>query len=196
MSNEVKEEAVEAAPAVQVSLEPLVLVAGETYQVRDQLKAIGGGTWCKPLGGWVFPDDKRATIMQVLDKAGLSHRHNAPGASAANKQESAAVNAAAAKDASSTACAGATLTVAPHKRALLVTGETMKVKDVLKSLHGSWNKTLKGWVFPGSQRATLLETLRADASNTVTEASASQSPAAKRQKKSAEDEFIDDDESE
>jgi len=225
-----------ADASTTVRLEPLVLVAGDTFKVKDQLKAIGGGTWCKPLGGWVFTDNKRAAIAAALDEAGVSHSNAAPGSQAATLQaasEAAASTAAAAVEASSTSAAGAVLTVAPHKKALLVTGDTKPVKDLLKvragpnphklaltthpgivararahlparlttrpppnyshylraqSLKGSWNKTLGGWVFPGSQRAALLEALRADPTNTVNEASASAAPPAKKQKKSAEDE--------
>jgi len=48
--------------------------------------------------------------------------------------------------------AGAKLNIAPHKKAILVTGETMKVKETLKALSGSWNKALVGWVFQGSKK--------------------------------------------
>eukprot|EP00962_Isochrysis_galbana_P046791 scaffold18906_cov122-Isochrysis_galbana.AAC.6 len=185
------------APAgPKVSLEPLLLVAGDTFKVRNELKAIGGGVWCKPFDGWVFSADKRDAIIAALDKAGTSYSDSAPGTHAASAQTSTAAAVEAAKDASTMASAGASLTVAPHKKAVLVTGDTMKVKDVLKGLKGTWNKTLKGWVFPGSQRAIVLETLRADPTNIVCEAAASTAgPAAKRQKKSAEDAFIDDDDS-
>ena len=43
--------------------------------------------------------------------------------------------------------AGATLSVRPHKRAVLVTGDTQLVKEQLKALKGSWNKALRGWIF-------------------------------------------------
>jgi hypothetical protein len=39
---------------------------------------------------------------------------------------------------------GATLYIALHKKAILVNGETQKVKDTLKALNGSWNKFLSG----------------------------------------------------
>jgi len=29
----------------------IVLVTGDTIKVKDTLKGIGGGTWCKPLSG-------------------------------------------------------------------------------------------------------------------------------------------------
>ena len=41
----------------------------------------------------------------------------------------------------------ATLSVRPHKRAVLVTGDTQLVKEQLKALKGSWNKALRGWIF-------------------------------------------------
>jgi hypothetical protein len=43
--------------------------------------------------------------------------------------------------------AGATLSVRPHKRAVLVTGDTQLVKEQLRALKGSWNKALQGWIF-------------------------------------------------
>ena len=64
--------------------------------------------------------------------------------------------------------ASATLMVAPHKKAILVTGETVKVKDTLQSLGGSWNRQLNGWCFPGSKRGAVLSVLCHDATNRVT----------------------------
>ena len=63
--------------------------------------------------------------------------------------------------------ANATLLVAKHKKAILVTGETKKVKEQLSALKGRWNGPLCGWIFPGGQRGAVLELLRKDSTNKV-----------------------------
>lgn len=47
---------------------------------------------------------------------------------------------------------GKTITIRPHKKAIILSGDTMKVKDILKSKGGKWNKALSGWVFPSSKK--------------------------------------------
>ena len=59
--------------------------------------------------------------------------------------------------------ASAALTIKAHKRAILVGGDTLKVKDQLKGLGGSWNRGLQGWIFPGSRRQEVVTLLRAGA---------------------------------
>eukprot|EP00315_Gephyrocapsa_oceanica_P006608 CAMPEP_0185341554 /NCGR_PEP_ID=MMETSP1363-20130426/98683_1 /TAXON_ID=38817 /ORGANISM="Gephyrocapsa oceanica, Strain RCC1303" /LENGTH=211 /DNA_ID=CAMNT_0027940781 /DNA_START=39 /DNA_END=675 /DNA_ORIENTATION=- len=177
----------------KATLEPFLLCRGDTFKVKDELKGIAGAAWCKPLGGWLIPADRRDEVAAVLDKAGITHSAEAPGTGA----EAAAAATTAVVEASSSAAAGAVLTVSPHKKAVLVTGETQKVKELLKALKGSWNKGLGGWCFPGSQRAAVLAALRKDPTNTVTEGEAAAQPPAKRQKGSAASEggFINDDDS-
>lgn len=54
----------------------------------------------------------------------------------------------------------AALTVETHgKKAMIVTGDTLQVKELLKELGGSWHKDLEGWVFPGSKKDDLLQDL-------------------------------------
>ena len=60
------------------------------------------------------------------------------------------------------------LCVAPHGNALLVTGDTKLVKDALKSIGGSWNTKLNGWIFPSSRQDDVVDLLRKDRTNTVT----------------------------
>ncbi|EOD27322.1 hypothetical protein EMIHUDRAFT_123423 [Emiliania huxleyi CCMP1516] len=186
----------------KATLEPFLLCRGDTFKVKDELKGIAGAAWSKPLGGWLIPADRRDEVAAVLDKAGIAHSAEAPGTGA----EAAAAATTAVVEASCSAAAGAVLTVSPHKKAVLVTGETQKVKELLKALKGSWNKGLGGWCFPGSQRAAVLAALRKarspeipeDPTNTVTEGEAAAQPPAKRQKGSAASEggFINDDDSE
>lgn len=35
-----------------------------------------------------------------------------------------------------------------YKESIILKGDTRPVKDVIKRLGGSWNKTLAGWIFP------------------------------------------------
>lgn len=51
------------------------------------------------------------------------------------------------------------LRVSFHGKAILLTGETRQVKEFLKSVGGSWNPKLTGWVFPGSRKKEVLEQL-------------------------------------
>ena len=64
--------------------------------------------------------------------------------------------------------ANAQLDVAPYKNAILVTGDTKLVKDALKSIGGSWNMKLNGWIFPSSRQDVVVDMLRKDQTNTVT----------------------------
>eukprot|EP00802_Teleaulax_amphioxeia_P029460 Tamp_31567.p2 GENE.Tamp_31567~~Tamp_31567.p2 ORF type:complete len:225 (+),score=79.46 Tamp_31567:54-677(+) len=160
-----------------------VLVTGTEYKdvdLREKLKALGA-SWCKPLTGWVLPESARGAVEKVIGGGELS-----PAEVAASGSASADKDPEPSKEAAATVC------VAPHKKAILVTGETMKVKDVLKAIGGKFNKPLSGWIFPGSKREQVLRVLRADATNTVQEGTAG---AAAKKKKSADDEFINDDES-
>ena len=46
-----------------------------------------------------------------------------------------------------TTAANAKLSVEPHKKAIVVRGDTKAVLDMLKALGGSWNRALGRWVF-------------------------------------------------
>jgi hypothetical protein len=70
----------------------------------------------------------------------------------------------------------------------------MKVKDTLKALQGSYNKFLQGWIFQAHRREQVVRVLSADATNTVEEHTTATIKADKR-RNNADDEFIDDDES-
>ena len=43
------------------------------------------------------------------------------------------------------------LTISRHKKAVIVKGDTMALKEVLKANGGRWNRTLGGWVFASSE---------------------------------------------
>eukprot|EP00928_Gymnodinium_smaydae_P010995 TRINITY_DN14124_c0_g1_i3.p3 TRINITY_DN14124_c0_g1~~TRINITY_DN14124_c0_g1_i3.p3 ORF type:complete len:173 (-),score=42.55 TRINITY_DN14124_c0_g1_i3:236-754(-) len=78
-----------------------------------------------------------------------------------------------------------------HGKALLVTGDTRPVKDLLKSLGGRWNSPNSGWMFPGSKHSSVVAALQAASHEvrdefgggaTAESSSAASAPAAKKQK--------------
>jgi hypothetical protein len=107
----------------------------------------GGGHWCKQLNGWIFPEAKREQVVAAMgDDISEEQVVHAPKPSVD---------------------ANATLLVSRHKKATLVTGETIKVKTQLSLLKGSWNKALAGWIFPAGSKDAVLELLRQDPTNQV-----------------------------
>jgi hypothetical protein len=163
-----------------------VLVTGNSYSVKDHLKGVGEGAWCKTLNGWVFPESKRDEV-EAACKAG--------GATVETGQS---VKAAPIPSTN----ANAVLKVVRHKKAILVTGDTQLVKTQLGAHGGSWNRKLGGWILPGKSGGAVVALLREDPTNKVTtsddakaEAAASQ-PAAKKAKREREADDDDDDEGE
>lgn len=61
----------------------------------------------------------------------------------------------------------ASFTVKQHKRAILVTGDTLSVREQLKELGGRWNRTLGGWVFRPSAHDAVISMLHEDPARTV-----------------------------
>lgn len=54
----------------------------------------------------------------------------------------------------------ARLTAETHgKKPMVVTGDTLQVKDLLKECGGSWHKDLNAWIFPGSKADEVLQDL-------------------------------------
>lgn len=47
----------------------MTLITGNTYKVRNQLKALGG-RWQPAEQGWLVPDDKAATAAALVAHAG------------------------------------------------------------------------------------------------------------------------------
>ena len=178
---------IKKATKVQASLSTCLLVTVNFKDValREKIKGLGA-TWCKPLSGWILPESARAAAQTYVD-GGEPTAADVARARGGNRGGSL-------EDPEPTANANAKLVISPHKKAIMVAGETMKVKEVLKALGGSWNKALGGWIFQGSKKDQVLRVLRKDPTNTVEEGSA---PAPKKAKsKSADDEFINDDDSE
>jgi len=100
----------------KATLTPMVLVAGDTFAVKDQLKALGGGAWSMPHSGWVFPEEKRADIEAILKTGGIEVTAQGLGDAVAKPVVVVSNN------------AGANLTVSKHKKAILVTGDTAEVR--------------------------------------------------------------------
>ena len=132
---------------MSVHISGKIFVSGDTYKQKDALKRLGG-VWVKSLTGWLFDESKRDAVAALFPDV-------ADGPAAAPLPPSPSVN------------ANATLLVAKHKKAILVTGETKKVKEQLSALKGRWNGPLCGWIFPGGQRGAVLELLRKDSTNKV-----------------------------
>jgi len=164
-----------------------ILVTGDTMAVKEKLKSLGG-SWNRPLQGWCFPATKSDALVELLrqDSANmvtvLDTEIADPAASQAG--EPATGGAAASESASSggpqpSQNANASLTVKPHKKAILVTGDTMAVKEQLTSLGGSWNRPLQGWCFPGGRKDAVVELLRRDTTNNVTAQATAPAPKAK-----------------
>jgi hypothetical protein len=112
-----------------------VLVTGTDWKdkaMQEKLKSLGA-TWCKPLLGWVLPESTRNAVQKLVDGGEVSAVDKNAGKDGGQQD-----------DPKPSVKAGATLYIAPHKKAILVSGETQKVKDTLKALNGSWNKFLSG----------------------------------------------------
>ena len=167
-----------------------VLVTGNSYSVKDHLKQVGEGAWCKSLNGWVFPEHKRADVEAACKAAG------------ATVETGQAVKAAP----KASIDANATITVARHKKAVLVTGDTKLVKAQLGGMGGSWNGKLGGWILPGKSGGAVVALLKADPTNKVTTgagvrgddesgaaADSSEPPAAKKAKREQEPKVEEDD---
>eukprot|EP00322_Chrysochromulina_rotalis_P016293 CAMPEP_0115858134 /NCGR_PEP_ID=MMETSP0287-20121206/15941_1 /TAXON_ID=412157 /ORGANISM="Chrysochromulina rotalis, Strain UIO044" /LENGTH=217 /DNA_ID=CAMNT_0003312389 /DNA_START=44 /DNA_END=697 /DNA_ORIENTATION=- len=129
-----------------------VLVTGNSYSVKDHLKEVGEGAWCKTLNGWVFPEAKRAEV-EAACKAGGALVENGQAAKVAPTPST---------------DANAALKVVRHKKAILVTGDTQLVKTQLGALGGSWNRKLGGWILPGKSGGAVVALLREDPTNKVT----------------------------
>ena len=62
---ESKESAESAKATASFNITSCVLVTGDTFGVKNQLKELGG-EWCKPLKGWVLPEERRAAVLSAL----------------------------------------------------------------------------------------------------------------------------------
>jgi hypothetical protein len=184
-----------------------VMVVGDTLRAKAQLKAMGG-RWDKALTAWMLCGKPLAEWRSELKGKGMHVRveEGAEGSDATDPIARREAELRAEKEstlaAGAAANAGARLVVSRHKRAILVSGDTVRVKDMLRALDGMWISSLGGYCHPGSKLAEVLAALRADPSNEVTEqldrpADADEPRSAKRRKGKAArgtdgDGFIDD----
>lgn len=145
------------------TMQSAILLTAESKLAKDSIKA-AGGTWAAPLGGWVFTQEQRGSLLTAITAAGVAVTDLT---SAASSASAAAAAPAAVPAVLPSVNASAALTVKAHKKAVLVTGETLKVKAQLSGLKGSWNRGLTGWIFPGSRRQEVVDFLRKDPTCTV-----------------------------
>ena len=141
-----------SASTAPVLIGSAVLVTGNSYGVKDTLKGVGEGSWCKALNGWVFPEHKRTQVEAACKATG------------ATVETGQAVKAAP----TASANANAVLNIKRHKKAVLVTGNTQQVKAQLGALGGSYNRKLGGWILPGKSGGAAVALLQEDPTNTVT----------------------------
>lgn len=47
-----------------------------------------------------------------------------------------------------------------HGKGFLITGDTLTHRQFLREQGGSWNRTLKGWMFTGSNKDGVLEAIK------------------------------------
>ena len=94
-----------------INIGSAVLVTGDTFAKKAQIAAIGGGSWCKPLSGWIFPEEKRDAVVAALGDEATSGPSPAQPVATPSKD------------------AHATLTVGPYKRSIMITGDTKNVKE-------------------------------------------------------------------
>eukprot|EP00747_Dinoflagellata_sp_TGD_P193669 gnl/TRDRNA2_/TRDRNA2_60136_c0_seq1.p1 gnl/TRDRNA2_/TRDRNA2_60136_c0~~gnl/TRDRNA2_/TRDRNA2_60136_c0_seq1.p1 ORF type:complete len:239 (+),score=48.39 gnl/TRDRNA2_/TRDRNA2_60136_c0_seq1:37-753(+) len=110
-----------------------LLVTGDTFDAKDILK-INGGRWDAMLKGWIFPFDGKQDLLEALRAAATNIKVD----------DGAKVE----------------LSMASCEQGILVSGSTFPVKALLKNEGGTWNATLKGWIFQGLAGAELAKTLR------------------------------------
>lgn len=162
-----------------------IMITGDTLRAKNQLKEMSA-QWDKRLVAWHLYGGSIDEVRERLEARGIACviRQAEDGADPAKQREAelqAEKDAALARGAA--AAAGAHLTVQRHKRAVLVTGDTCKLTDVLRALDGKWIATLGGWCHPGKKSAELIAALRADPTNTVEDRTAQPAAASASAKK-------------
>ncbi|KAJ1462092.1 hypothetical protein M885DRAFT_610982 [Pelagophyceae sp. CCMP2097] len=152
-----------------------VMVSGPgTFKAKALLKE-SGGSWSKDLQAWVFPRGSAEEVAEALRGADFEVELTVHASSDYDRAAVVAAEKKAKEDAlrkdiedARGVAKHATLEVKQHKKAILVTGETTKVKEVMRGLQGSWNRTLNGWIFTPATLDELIKELTGDASNDVT----------------------------
>lgn len=158
---------------------PHVMVTGDTLRAKNQLKELGA-RWDKRLTAWLLlgktadwvPKLEAKGITCIVDKTDTDTDPIKRREAELQAEKDAALERGAA------AAANAHLTVSRHKRAILVTGDTTRVSDVLRALDGRWIGSLGGWCHPGSKTTEVIAALRNDPTNTVVDNTAKPEAAA------------------
>lgn len=143
------------AEAAMATISTALLVRADQKAAKSTVKSLGGCWVGPPLNGWCFPVEQREALSKALSEAGICVDGAKAAASSAAPCVQPSVN------------ANASLHVKKHKRAVLVTGDTLQVKVQLQGLGGRWNRTLGGWIFRPGQHEEVVALLRKDSTNAV-----------------------------
>ncbi len=121
-------------PAAEVSPDSLVAIPGNTYAVRDELKALGA-TWDKEGRTWRIAPEKLAMARAVVENQGKA----APETLGAAKREAVQnTDVATMVDPFDEEASGSSL--------VAITGNTYPVKDALKAIGATWNPEKRSWM--------------------------------------------------
>lgn len=118
------------------------IVCGDTYTLKDMLKA-EGGKWNSMEKGWVFPLTQKAALKRALKALKEVERVD----------DKAILN----------------VFIQTSDEALIVKGETFHFRELLKAEGGRWDGETKCWVFKTQQKQAVIATLRASESAEIAE---------------------------
>eukprot|EP00930_Biecheleria_cincta_P019717 TRINITY_DN14982_c0_g1_i3.p1 TRINITY_DN14982_c0_g1~~TRINITY_DN14982_c0_g1_i3.p1 ORF type:complete len:210 (-),score=40.56 TRINITY_DN14982_c0_g1_i3:127-756(-) len=111
-----------------------LLVTGDTFPVKEELKALKG-RWDAMLQGWLFPFDGKQKLLQGLRENGIS----------ASMDDRAKVS----------------LVLGGCSQGISVSGETYPIREFLRESGGVWDSKLKGWAFKDVTSTQLAKQLKA-----------------------------------
>mmetsp|Transcript_29325 Transcript_29325/g.84272 ORF Transcript_29325/g.84272 Transcript_29325/m.84272 type:complete len:236 (+) Transcript_29325:114-821(+) len=112
-----------------------LLVAGDTFDVKDCLKE-QGGKWDATRKAWAFKAEKKADVVEVL-------------------------RAISGVDLDDKARAVLEVVATEDGQSFAVTGETFPVKALFRGLDGKWSRSRNGWLFPLSSLQVVRDALSA-----------------------------------
>lgn len=121
------------------SAEDLVAIPGNTYPVREELKALGA-TWDKEGRTWRIAPEKLALARAVVENQGKA----APETHIAAQRE-------AARTTDVDAMVDPFEEESPGAQLVPITGNTYPVKDALKAIGATWNTEKRSWMIAESK---------------------------------------------
>ncbi len=121
-------------PADEIPSETLSAIPGNTYPVRDELKALGA-TWDKEGRTWRIAPEKLALARAVVENQGKA----APETHSAAKRE-------AVQNTDIDSMADPFEEEAAGPPLVAITGNTYPVKDALKAIGATWNTEKRAWM--------------------------------------------------